>query len=1195
MITRDILDIRPLLLMCYHGGEDRQPLQGATTDPKTNKPRKINSAAHGLSSFMDRILRPILLKNAPINIIAVWEGGNHRRRALFEGYKNKPGQEESDVVMQAQVDILFTQAKQLLAGLGAVQMEVPFAEADDAIAYLCERLHGFKRVRTVDHDLLQLKQYPNTLVYIKDGTLSDYKGYPLDLVGLYKSIVGDSSDQYGGVRGMGEGAFKDMFDAYGHDGMKQIEHAVASEDYSELIAANEESPDRNLQKLLDQKDQWRLSYLLARLHPEWCEMSYEERVIRPRWFKRIPSRERVQAALREANLTTTIPAYIERYMPQMVLMDRLTLVQTDAEVIAKRAKQGPIVAFDYESYDSLKNPAYQQARSGFVDVLSQKVTGVSFCYGDNLQHSFYMPCLHRDTYNVSLETMESTLGVMLGDTLPVAHNCKFEQVVTYTNFGIEFDKVMDTAIMASYVDEEMEQGLKFLSKKFLNYDQITYAQVLNGGATNEARGSSEKDMRDISGEEVLQYGADDSVVTAHLYVLFQIILECERTANFVHEYETNFDYVMMRSYLRGVKLDEKRLRELEADDDALAIKTEAHLRGLLEQHCLEFNDEGFYTLWADLEEFYRNKEMEKAAEYVQKVLDKEFAAGDEASAELIAARRIELQAERAKWFAQDLEDKRDDCYAACRYVPLGAPTHLFEPFKVAGLSAASKTLGLASIRAIKSDKVGEWISGIRDQAAEQGIEFTEDQEKFLTLLDRARAATNVTLHEELKEFCKQVVFSNKEYAVGDELNVDSPKQMAELMYGKMGLPILIRNEDKTGTSARTRYDMEGAPGTSRSTMETNMAELAEDSWQSQVLTDVLTLRGINTRRELYYRPYPLWVSPVDGMIHAGIRNCGTKTRRPSGSSPNLLQLSKLWENARLREIIQALPDHFEGEPQVLIGIDFVQQELVIMAGESGDETLRSCYVGDNKRDVHSLTAAGLMGIEYDDFVHRLKVLKDPEAKFYRSNRRAKSTNFLMAYGGSAMGLSRRTIVPKATAEAMVAAYYETYPRVKEYQEQKKYEAQRYGFVTDCFGVRKHCSQIFSSNNRVRHAIERQAGNAPIQGGAASVLKVVLTEVRRQGVIEKTRATIIAPVYDEIVASVPVSTVVPYIRMMEKIMAIELPGLNISLSTSMSMGLNWGQASTNELNHEDGSSPTDEELLIAVDKLFHPEKYKKEKA
>ena len=257
--------------------------------------------------------------------------------------------------------------------------------------------------------------------------------------------------------------------------------------------------------------------------------------------------------------------------------------------------------------------------------------------------------------------------------------------------------------------------------------------------------------------------------------------------------------------------------------------------------------------------------------------------------------------------------------------------------------------------------------------------------------------------------------------------------------------------------------------------------------------------------------------------------------------------------------------------EVIVSIDFDQQELVILAGLSNDVNLRSCYQGDNKRDVHSLTGLGIYnfaqqqrgksGLTYERFAALAKSddKNDPVAVEVTEIRKkkAKMTNFLMVYGGSEAGLARKAIVPKETAGSWVSVFFDTYPKVTTYMERQVAMAKKKGFVTTLFGNRKHCDKIFSPNKAIQRAAERQAINQPIQGAAADVLKIVMKEICLQNILERTLCTIYAPVYDEVVASVPKHKVDEYIRLMSDIMEMQLPHVNIGLTTSVSIGKNWG--------------------------------------
>ncbi len=258
------------------------------------------------------------------------------------------------------------------------------------------------------------------------------------------------------------------------------------------------------------------------------------------------------------------------------------------------------------------------------------------------------------------------------------------------------------------------------------------------------------------------------------------------------------------------------------------------------------------------------------------------------------------------------------------------------------------------------------------------------------------------------------------------------------------------------------------------------------------------------------------------------------------------------------------------EPQLVVSIDFVQQELAILAGLSGDENLLSCYVGDNKRDVHARTGVEIMNmmqgrrenyriVNYDEFA---AILADKNHEWHKEANKvrkkyAKTTNFLLVYGGSAAGLSRKVIVPLAMAETFVTAFHKAYPRVEKFQEKVIQFGRKYGYVLTAFGNRKHCVGIRSKNKREAASWERQAINAPIQSTAADVLKLVLRKIVMTRLCEETGATLYAPVYDELVASVPVSKVIEFIERLSKIMQMAIPRTPVVLDTSASFGLNWG--------------------------------------
>ncbi len=1159
--VRVLLDLRGLVIHSFYTGVPEDTVVGSLGT-------SVASATHGVKKFIERYLNPILERHAPISIVAVMEGkdGNIRRRSLFNKYKDKPAQDADDRIKTEQRDLAYLTVQKLLLGLGCSLVKTPFAEADDTIAYLCERLKGKKLVYTMDNDLTALHSH-DTAVIVAGEYKTSFKGMnfedgvPTSMVTLYKSIVGDTSDGYPGVKGMGEKAWEFLVKEYGYDGMAELEQIVKTTNFDSLNELAQANKCKALNKLYEARQEWRMCYMLASLRPDWCETSFQEKYVRPQWAKRVPEFWRVEKELNSVGLGALANTY-KKWCVRKIPVDRPTYEKLNVEAMVREMRQSLCIPFDYESYDSLKNPKFQEAKPGYVDVLSQKITGCSFAFGNNLQNSVYLSFKHCDTANIEVEELGKLFKLI--DTEKqraelVAHNASFEMTVTLTNLGYTFNRdILDTRTMASHVDENDGLGLKELSKSYLNYDQIKYNDVVKPG----------EDMRDVSLANVLDYGCDDSICTGHLFVLFQLILECEKTYDFCTKNEQGFDRIMVPSFVKGIEFDFAKLAELEREDTALREDKEAELRQMLKEHCSEINKDGFLTLWGEIESYQRN------------LLEDKVKAGKLDEAEL----------------TEILEEKREETLNACRYNDLSPINLKFSNAKdnKGSTNLVAKALGFPGIRGSKTEWIQKYCAGIEVQAAEQDYKFTEQQAEFIKLLKEA--AEDFAWGEEVSQstddlavFCRSVVAMDKSTWDGDELNIDSPKQMAELFYGKMGLPILIRNIDKTDSNARTMWEMEQAPATNVIAIDTWIAEINDpQDWRYKALKLVAELRAVSTRFKLYYRPYPLFKHPVDGRIHPGIKNCGTKTRRPSGTSPNILQVSKTKDEGKMRSCFLPLPN--EKEPELIVSIDFVQQELVILAGESQDANLRACYVGDNQRDVHTTTGAsiynvqqnrkGLGSVSYEQFQKLIKD-KDKEASNIRK-KPAKETNFLMVFGGSAAGLARKSAVPKETATLWVEAFFSTYPGVGEYQERKAAEAKRHGFVTTCFGTRKHCKGVFDKNKAIAASWERQAGNQPIQGGAADALKVVLTEMQRQGIPALTGATIYAPVYDELVASVPQSKVYMFLEAAASVMEMQLPGLDIGLTTSASIGFNWGE------QIEIGKRPSKEVVEQEIRYLYHPE-------
>jgi len=353
---------------------------------------------------------------------------------------------------------------------------------------------------------------------------------------------------------------------------------------------------------------------------------------------------------------------------------------------------------------------------------------------------------------------------------------------------------------------------------------------------------------------------------------------------------------------------------------------------------------------------------------------------------------------------------------------------------------------------------------------------------------------------------------------GGPFNVDSPKQLQEILFGKLGLPVLR----KTPT---------GQPSTAEDVLE----ELAVSFALPKL---ILEYRGVAKLKSTYTDKLPEQIDEATGRIHTSYHQGVAATGRLSSSDPNLQNIPiRTPEGRRIRQAFVAPPQHS------LVAADYSQIELRIMAHLSGDATLLKAFAED--RDVHQATAAEVFGI--------------PLAQVSSDQRRsAKAINFGLIYGMSAFGLARQLGIGRGDAQRYVDLYFERYPGVKRYMDETRTQAREAGYVETVFGRRLYLPDIRSRNQALRQYAERSAINAPMQGTAADIIKRAMIEV--DGWLQNSRAParLIMQVHDELVLEVAdeaIDDIVPRVR---ESMA-RAAELVVPLKVDIGIGRNWDQA------------------------------------
>ena len=360
---------------------------------------------------------------------------------------------------------------------------------------------------------------------------------------------------------------------------------------------------------------------------------------------------------------------------------------------------------------------------------------------------------------------------------------------------------------------------------------------------------------------------------------------------------------------------------------------------------------------------------------------------------------------------------------------------------------------------------------------------------------------------------------SKAYSLaGAEFNLNSPKQLQEILYDKLSLPILKKTP-------------KGQP----STAENVLQRLAADF---PIVQTILNYRTTAKLKTTYTDKLPLMVNQDTGRVHTSYHQAVTATGRLSSSDPNLQNIPiRTVEGRRIRQAFIA-PKGFQ-----ILAADYSQIELRIMAHNSQDPGLLDAFQAG--LDIHQATAAEIFAVD----------LQSVSAEQRRS---AKAINFGLIYGMSAFGLTRQLGITRVDAQEYIELYFARYPKVKEYMDAIRNQARESGFVETVFGRRLYLPDIDSRNYQRRQYAERSAINAPMQGTAADIIKKAMIDLEQRLVAESINAKIIMQVHDELVLEVEDSSVGAVSELVTEAME-KAADLDVALKVDLGVGENWDQA------------------------------------
>lgn len=376
------------------------------------------------------------------------------------------------------------------------------------------------------------------------------------------------------------------------------------------------------------------------------------------------------------------------------------------------------------------------------------------------------------------------------------------------------------------------------------------------------------------------------------------------------------------------------------------------------------------------------------------------------------------------------------------------------------------------------------------------------------------------LREQSQELAQKMAATEQaaHAAAGGPFNLGSPKQLQEVLYDRLHLPVLGKTP-------------KGQPSTAEDVLE----QLA-DSYDLPRL--ILEYRALQKLKSTYTDKLPVDIDPRTQRIHTSYHQAVAATGRLSSSDPNLQNIPiRTAEGRRIRQAFVAAPGF------KLLAADYSQIELRIMAHLSGDEGLLAAFAAD--QDVHLATAAEVFGLPLDE------VTAD-------QRRSAKAINFGLIYGMSAFGLAKQLGIERGQAQEYVDRYFERYPGVRRYMDETRSGARRLGFVSTVFGRRLYLPDINARNNQLRQYAERSAINAPMQGTAADIIKRAMIGVSAWLGAEEPRARLIMQVHDELVVEVPEDCAAEVGAAVARIME-SAAELRVPLRVDRGVGANWDEA------------------------------------
>ena len=1184
-LTRGLVDLSSVLWTGLLSGKDVE--FGKKVISEAGKEVHVNSATHGYENAMDYLMQFMKDCNlTPHQLIFVVEGRGSKgmRQAIFEGYK--AGRDKVPEQYEA-----FNKAKEMLldaflaVGAQACQQDGG-VEADDVIAYLAQNLEGIRWICSSDKDLCQLvgpgprdrlniygkvaasiagrkglddSAWTGFVHHYRNGTVdvNSFGPFSHHLVPVAIALVGDSADKIPGARGFGPKAFEDLLVAFGGDeGLQSMDVLIRKRRLLEL--QDDVAELKSLQKVIDFAPDVYLSYELGRLYPHKVNTM------------RRPLEWRV-GMVRERTAET------DMRLRKWAGATRIVSAENYSEILPwarQMIEASPFVALDIETSTPPQSDDWLEAMDKTedrkpVDVFGSDLTSLQLTFGPNLQYTVYLPVDNveePDCTNLTVDQVRRFVEMVPKTTYTYIQNCSFELPVLYNTWGKEWandpdwrgfvPNALDTKIGSSYVDENFSSGLKDISKRLLGYNQVSYQEVTTKEMTRaeyEARPASSMDQR------------GRVLATWFQQVPSGDVGECGEPI-MVDGPE------MVRVQFKMNQMTASEVLDYGADDTICTAAAANHFRTVMEL-------ENTWHIYL---------EVEQLPAYLTA---KAFNDG------------VDFSLQDMREMEKDDDQAYDAAWATLRAFLIKVGFDGVNPPVYSELTPANIKEAFQIVTGHKLDTLVRMVPKLCkfiEQQADDGA--YGDQE------DLARMFVVALAEQDLDKFN---AFVASKFDGEPKIDLGSSKQMTRLLYDVMGLPVRIvnppteteRERKPELASAVQRFSRKraGHADVFLSDEDMKLVRLkakADDTAIDTALafdTDVIddearaalkaigTMKKVMTRRNLFFKTY--WTARhwKDGKVHPSVNQCGTVTRRYSASNPNITQLPKLGDGARFRNNFK--PHTSDG---FVCSADYSGQELRVSAHISKDSNLLSCYVGNNLKDVHSITAAGAMEIKWGrervaelvgkygqgldistedgqyELFSRVRALgkDDPDGKLADDLRKvAKNVNFGSIYLAKAPKLADTLIMSLEDATIFLDARNERFSGLNDAAARSEQECLERGHSLTLMGARRHLASKISSDDRGEAArAARQSWNFEVQGSAAEMTKLGLARLWKSGAPWSLNMRFMFPVHDELVWSVSADDLVESLRVVHDCMTQPYADMTVPILSSLSFGRDYGQQS-----------------------------------